>query len=244
MIEGRDLLFFGGDWDRFPSGFQQIADLLARRNRVLWVGSVSIRRPRLQMYDFKRIKGRITDLISKRNPEAGDSILAANIHPVVIPLYDAPGIRKINDALVRSVLLKKMKELDFKNVISFPSTPMVAGIVGTLGESSSHYFCMDDYTQYDSVYRCTGLMEKEILEKVDSSFALSEPLLQTRQAKTGENHYLPMGVEIEHFTRPRNSIPIELQSVKKPIAGFFGQLGTYVDIDLIVRRHIPMSPLL
>ena len=74
-----------------------------------------------------------------------------------------------------------------------------------------------------------------MLERVDSCFALSEPLLQTRKARTGENHYLPMGVDIEHFNLSANIIPEELQHIKKPIAGFYGQIGSYVDIELIFK---------
>ena len=29
MLEGRDLVIFGGDWNRFPNGFQQIGGILA-----------------------------------------------------------------------------------------------------------------------------------------------------------------------------------------------------------------------
>lgn len=235
MLEGRDLLFFGGDWDRFPNGFQQIAEVLARFNRILWVGSLSIRRPRLHLYDLRRITGRVTHLLSTQSRHPSESALAGNVYPFVIPYYDFPGIRVVNDVLLRTALRTKMKALDFRTVIAFPSTPLVAGLIGTLGESSSHYFCMDDYTQYDGAYRCIGKLEQETLQKVDSCFALSEPLMQTRKAKSGENHYLPMGVDIEHFNQPPGPLPAELSSVRKPIAGFFGQIGTYVDIELILE---------
>lgn len=235
MLEGRDLLFFGGDWDRFQSGVQQIADVLARSNRVLWVGSVSIRRPRFHVYDVRRITGRILDLVNSKRHESHKKILTSEIYPIVIPFYDFYGVKSINDTLLRRVLLKRMTELRFKDVIAFPTTPMVAGLVGTLGESSSHYICMDDYTQYDGAYSCVASLEKTLLERVDSCFALSDPLLQTRKAKTGENHYLPMGVDIDFFTQEGLPLPEELKSIKKPIAGFFGQIGTYVDIDLIAQ---------
>jgi glycosyltransferase involved in cell wall biosynthesis len=78
-------------------------------------------------------------------------------------------------------------------------------------------------------------LEEDILRKVDSCFALSEPLMQTRKVKSGENHFLPMGVDIDLFCQPGLPIPPELHAIKKPIAGFFGQIGSYVDVDLIVQ---------
>jgi glycosyltransferase involved in cell wall biosynthesis len=234
MLEGHDLLFLGSDWGRFPDGFQQIAQLLAKSNRIIWVDSLSMRRPSFQMYDVKRIIGRMIGIFSSTR-KTSESILTGNIHPLIIPFNDLPGIQKVNDILLRSVLRKELKKNNFKNFIVISATPMIANIIGTLGESSSHYFCMDDYTQYDGAYRCLSQLEKNILAKVDSCFALSDPLMQTRKAKSGENHFLPMGVDIEHFNQPQEPLPIELRTVKKPIAGFIGQIGTYVDIDLILE---------
>jgi glycosyltransferase involved in cell wall biosynthesis len=214
---------------------EYIARQLAPSNRILWVGSVSIRSPKLQMYDIQRIIGRVVDLLSARHLQSNEEILAAKVHPFVIPFYDIPGVRQVNDVMLRYVLRKKMKELGFRDVIAFPSTPLVVDIIGTLGESSSHYFCLDDYTQFDGAYRCVGRLEEKILEKVDSCFAVSDQLMQTRKAKSGENHYLPNGVDIDLFSQSERPLPEELKSVKKPIAGFFGQIGSYVDIDLIVQ---------
>ncbi len=235
MIEGRDIIIYGGDWNWFPSVMERFAHQLAPKNRILWIGSVSIRRPRFQMYDVKRIGIRVIDMFSAREPQSNEKILSGKIHPSVIPFYDIPTVKNYNDKTIRSVIKKKMSELGFQNVISLPSTPMVADVIGTMNESSNHYFCLDDYTQYDGVYDCVAPLEKVILKKVDSVFALSEPLQKSRIAASGENHYLPMGVDFEMFKNASKVIPSELALLKKPIAGFFGQIGSYVDIDLIVR---------
>ena len=98
-----------------------------------------------RLNDINRIKDRFAGLFKVRH-ESSREILAANINPIVLPFYDMPGAQKVNDVLIRNVIRKKMKELGFNNIISIPSTPMVAGVIGTLCESSSHYFCMDDDT--------------------------------------------------------------------------------------------------
>ena len=238
MLEGRDLLIFGGDWDWFPSVLQQIAQQLVAKNRILWVGSVSIRRPRLQMYDLRRIIGRLFDPHSSHRHSSSGPLPTAAINPFVLPLYDLPVVRATNDALLRNVLRKRMKQLGFRDIIAFPSTPMVSGIMGQLGESSIHYFCVDDYSQYDGAYRCIPLLEKQLLSKADSCFAVSDPLLKTRTVKSGETHFLPMGVDTDHF-RPFNEPPPgELASMRKPIVGFVGLLGSYVDLDLIMQCAI------
>jgi glycosyltransferase involved in cell wall biosynthesis len=235
MLEGRDLIIFGGDWGWFPSVMEQLAYRLAERNRILWVGSVSIRKPRLRFYDFRRVASRFSRMFSIEHNLHGETVPSAIVHPLVIPLYDIPLIKRLNDRWVRNALLKRIKDLNFRDVIALPSTPMVADVVGSMNESSMHYFCLDDYSQYEGAYTCVQGLEERILEKADSSFALSIPLLQTRRVDSGENHFLPMGVDTDQF-RPLNApLPPELEKLKKPIVGFFGQIGSYVDIDLILQ---------
>src|ERR1041385_8128978 len=229
MLEGRDLLIFGSDWDWFPSIMKHIALNLTSKNRILWVGSVSIRTPRLRMYDVRRTVARMSSFLTANRRSTEGRAPVAEVHPFIIPFYDIRAVRKINDAILRKTLLKRIKELGFRDLVVFPSTPVVAGIIGTLGESSSHYFCVDDYTQYDGAYRSVKSLEEEIIGKVDSCFAVSEPLLNTRKVKSGENHFLPTGVDTDHFCPTNDPTPSDIASVGRPIAGFIGLLGTYVD---------------
>jgi glycosyltransferase involved in cell wall biosynthesis len=187
------------------------------------------------MYDAHRIVRRLGTILFSNQRNPNELQPTAEINPFVIPFYDIPGIKKINDALLRNVLLRRIKDLDFRDFIIFSATPMVVDIIGTLGESSSHYFCLDDYSCYDGAYQCIGQLEGKMLQKVDSFFTLSEPLMQTRRARSGENHYLPMGVDTDLFFPSNEPLPPALESLKRPIVGFFGQIGSYVDIDLIVR---------
>jgi len=56
MLENRDIIVMSGDWNRLnPGCVQRVAVRLAERNRVLWVGGVPIRAPKLQIRDLKRI---------------------------------------------------------------------------------------------------------------------------------------------------------------------------------------------
>jgi glycosyltransferase involved in cell wall biosynthesis len=119
---------------------------------------------------------------------------------------------------------------------------MVAGLIGELGETSSHYFCLDEYSEYDRAYRCIPAMEAKLLESIDAFYALSAPLLESRKARSGENHFFPMGVDTSLFSLDSNApSPPEFARLRRPIVGFFGQIGSYVDIELIVQcaKHYP-----
>jgi len=235
MLEGRDFIMFGGDWDRHPFSLQHIAEVLRHTNRVLWVGGIPIRGPKIQAYDLTRIveKGRKM-LVTSAN--AYDrSIPVPEVHPLFIPFYDIGPVRRWNDRMLRSMLLKKIQQLGFKDYPLLTPNPMIAGVIGTLGESSSHYFCLDNYAANKGAFRILEKLERDILQKVDSCWSLSDSLMRTRIPRSGENHFFREGVNLDHFKRTGGPVPEALQNVPKPIVGYCGLLEWWVDFDLIVR---------
>jgi glycosyltransferase involved in cell wall biosynthesis len=64
---------------------------------------------------------------------------------------------------------------------------------------------------------------------------MSDVLLKSRVPKSGENHFFPEGVDLDHFKVTGGPPPAELAHVKKPIAGYYGLLAPWVDYELIVR---------
>jgi glycosyltransferase involved in cell wall biosynthesis len=236
MLENRDLVILSGDWSPGnPAAVQHIAEVFARRNRILWVSGTPIRTPRMRLYDLRRVADKARKMVGVRgNPGRAPSSVT-EIHPFFLPYYDIPAVRRFNDAILRSAIRASVRELGFSRYLMMPSNPMVAGIVGTCGESSSHYLCIDDYGANDDAFRCLGMLEQEILQKVDSSFSMSDVLMNTRVPRSGENHFFPEGVDLAHFTARGGTPPAGMAGIKKPIAGYFGLLASWVDFELIRR---------
>ena len=46
MMQGQNIICFANDWDADPTSKHQVMKILARSNRVLWVNSIGLRRPR------------------------------------------------------------------------------------------------------------------------------------------------------------------------------------------------------
>lgn len=236
MLESRDLIVLSGDWDRKnPAAVQHVTEVWARRNRVLWVSGTPIRPPRFRMYDLRRIVDKGRKMLGHPRQPGSDPLPVTEIHPFIFPFYDIPAMRRLNDAFLRAAIRTKIRELGFRSYIMIPSNPMVAGIIGTCGESSSHYLCIDDYGANDGAFRSLGDLEKEILQKVDSSFSMSDVLMESRIPKSGENHFFAEGVDLDHFTARGGSPPPEMAGLKKPIVGYFGLLASWVDYELIRR---------
>jgi len=234
VITNRDIIIFSGDWNIFPSTLQHIGQVLAAANRILWVAGLGHRKPKLQVYDFKRIIAKGTRMLTQRYVK-NNSIPVIETHPFVLPYYDTAMIRRFNDRSLRNHLRKKMNELNFHNPIVIVSNPVAAGVIGQLGESSSHYFCVDDYSHFKDSFRSTRSLEQEILEKVDSCFAVSDALVQTRKPKNGKSYFVPQGVDTAHFHPRSTNLPEQIASIQKPVVGFFGLIAPWIDLELIVH---------
>lgn len=234
MIENRDIIVFSSVWNRFPSTVQHIGEVLAKRNRILWVSGLGLRAPKLQLNDFRRIAENIAKLFKHRYGSESN-VPVIEVHPLVLPFYDNSIMRNFNKRHIRTVLLKKMKDLNFRDPVLFPSNPLVSDIVGTLGESSSHYLCVDDYSHFVGTFKSLPAIEKEILNKVDSVFSVADLLVRSRIPKSGRSYFLPQGVDVNHFKPAETPAPPDIASIKKPIVGFFGLVASWIDLKLIVK---------
>ncbi len=240
MLQDRDIVVISGDWNRHPSTVQHIGTVLARNNRLLWVSGISVRSPKFRSYDMRKIADRAFKTVVRRDTPGIPSTVT-ELHSLVLPFYDIGMVRLLNERLLRASILDKMKQLKFSNAVVLPSTPLVADIIGTLGESSSHYLCVDDYSGFDDVFESLPAMERLLLDKVNSCFASSDLLVHTRKPRNGESHYLPQGVDTNHFKQFKDDVPAAMKDIKRPVVGFFGLITTWVDLDLIVRcaQHYP-----
>ena len=233
MLRNRDIIIFADDWGRHPSTPQHLASVLMQGNRILWVNSFGFRAPRLAMYDVKRIVGKITQVLVRSSGHVAPSFNILN--PVIPPFYDNPAIRSVNDRLLLHQVRRAASNLGMQRPVLLFAHPLVAGILGRLGESSSHYLCLDDYRNLPGGYRCAGELEKTVLENVDTVFAVSESLRKSRMPKSGEGHFLPQGIDISHFLDDNGAVAPELEHLPHPIVGFHGLISEWVDVELIAE---------
>lgn len=234
MIQKRDIIIFGDDWGRHPSTIQHIAGILSKYNRILWIGSLGLRSPRFRLYDLRRIFDKIVKVMLRRAGRAGRGNFV-ELHPFILPFYDLKLARWLNKLLLRRKILAKIKEINFSDSILLVSTPVACDLVGELKEKSSHYLCFDDYGRFDESFATLKSMEAEILKRVDGCFAVSDTLLKSRHCTSGENHFLPQGVEWEHFQTASEEVPPLIATLERPIVGFFGLITTWVDVELIYK---------
>ena len=233
MLENKDIIFFSDDWGRYPSTTQHIARILAERNRIIWIGSLGLRKPRVTFSDLVRVIQKLKSMIS-RNNIVNESESISLVHPFVIPLHDSKIVRRINAFFLARKLSKALKKSDFKKPILITSTPIIADLIGQFDEALSIYFCLDDYSLFSGAFKSIGYLELKLMNKIDVVFSISEKLLNTRIPKSGNSIFLPQGVDIDHFTIT-DSKNNNLTESSTKVIGFFGLLSTWVDIDLLVK---------
>ena len=237
MLKDRNIIIFGEDWGRFPSTTQHIGKVLLKYNRVIWIGSLAHRKPNFSLRDVKRVFEKLKNIFKPREKKliVEQPEYPILIHPFIIPLHDFKLVRRINSFLLRRAILKAIKKYKFERPILITSTPVIYDLIGKLGETSSHYFCLDDYSHFDRAFNSLIQMEKELLAKVTSYFAVSQLLLGMKQASSGNNFFLPQGVQTEHFKKNIDTIPEDMKNLKKPVIGFFGLISEWIDLDLITH---------
>ncbi len=236
MLQNRNIIIFGEDWGRFPSTTQYIGKVLLQFNRVMWIGSLAHRKPNFSLKDFIRLAEKLKRMLGfgDDGKTKSEKITPILIYPFIIPFHDNRLIRKINNKLLKRALLNAIKNYNFDNPILITSTPLISKIIGEIGETSSHYFCLDDYSHFDGVFKLLLNSENEMLSRISSCFAVSERLVELKKAKSGNTYFLPQGVLVKHFKRNEENIPFQLRNLNKPVIGFFGLISEWIDLDLMV----------
>jgi len=238
MLEGRDIIVFADDWGGHPSTMQHIGQILARNNRLLWLGSFGLRKATWSMRDVQRAWGKLKRMINPGpRSETGIPMPAkiSHMQPAVLPFHDIRMIRDYNMRLIRHAILREYKRLNFRRPVLLTSSPLIAPLIGSLEESSSHYLCLDDFTLFEGAFACLAPLEQELCARVDSVFSVSEILRRSRIPPSGEGHFFPQGVDTDHFCPLDGPLPEAVAALRKPIIGFFGLVSSWVDVPLLLQ---------
>lgn len=236
MITDRDIIIFNDDWGRYPSTLQHIANILLKNNnRVFWIGSLGLRKPKINLSDLKRALQKIIKVFFKSEKITKKSgIEPILVHPFVLPFHDFQFIRMINKFFITKKIKKTLKKYGSENPIIVTSAPISDFVIGELGETCSIYYCVDDYSSMEGAFKIIPSLEKKLIEKVDGIFAVSDFLYQTRKSNKKNIFLIQQGVELNHFHKIEQ-LADEVKNLKRPVIGFFGLISEWIDLDLIYK---------
>ncbi len=235
MIEGHNIIIFSDDWGRHPFSCQHIMQHFLPDNTVLWVNTIGMRRPRLTMKDLKRSLQKLRSFASKPDNERLPVNLTI-INPPMLPFGNRV-VRSFNRCSVVSAVRQKMHELRMTAPIILTTLPNAGEYLGFFGEELTVYYCVDDFTLWPGVNESLVVeMERRLLERVDL-LACSSGELAAVKCRVGlRTKILPHGVDYDHFSRSASGPMVtisHLANLPKPIVGYFGLLGEWVDLSIL-----------
>ena len=240
VLQGRDIICFADDWDTAPLSKKHLMLRFADRNRVLWVNSIGNRKPAASVHDLKGIAKKLF-AFTKGHRWVQEQLYVFS--PIALPFPGSSIARYINQKAMKWSLGRVCRRLGFEKPISWTFHPAPANVVGCLGEAKVIYHCVDEYSGLSGMDKDAILqLERELMTKCDHVIVSSERLYQTKQPYNKNTFLLTPGVDVVHFRKacdPQTRIPDEIKTLPRPLIGFFGLVGDWVDLDLI--RFLALS---
>ncbi|WP_111978086.1 glycosyltransferase [Algibacillus agarilyticus] len=240
----KHLIVFGEDWGGLPSSTQHFIKHLASDHKIIWVNSIGLRQPNFTLSDVKRVGLKIGALLFKnilkthtQCNETGDkNPFKENItfiNPITIPAPKSKLMRWLARGLLKLQILPQAKKQNFEQPILWLSLATAVDMVGHLNESKVIYYCGDDFSSLAGVdHKTVQQREIELTQKADLIVTASQTLKERFPAH--KTHCIEHGVDIDLFSTPTIKAD-DLPKGNRPIAGFYGSINTWFDIDLLVK---------
>jgi glycosyltransferase involved in cell wall biosynthesis len=229
------IVAFSKDWHEDPTSNHHVLRELARERRVLWLNSIGTRTPKLSSSrDLGKIQRKLKEFT--KGPVNVENDLWV-YSPIALPLHQNEAVRKLNRAILRTTIAVLRRRLQMEDFHLWTFLPNVGDYVGSLGESLSVYYCVDEWSMFSYLDRAqTVAAEEALLRKIDCVFAINQELTAAKKALNDETYLAPHGVDHALFARaldPSTPVPPDIASLPKPVLGFYGTLRDWVDLDLV-----------
>jgi glycosyltransferase involved in cell wall biosynthesis len=241
-MENESIIYFAKEWNQDRTSCDHVFEQLAKSNKVLWVNSITARKPNLaSAHDWKRIVSKLRKCLGGLK-QVG--LTAWVYQPIVIPLPHSKIAQRLNRRLLRWSLRRQARQLEMTHPQLWTFLPTALYIVGQLDESLVVYYCIDAWSEFSFIEGPkTAAMERELVGKADICFATAHSLADNLRPYNANTHVALHGVDYQHFAKalaPDTPVPDDVAHLPKPIVGFFGMIHDWIDLPLVAtvaRKH-------
>lgn len=207
-------------------------------NRVLFVNSIGMRRPRMGHPDFLRRVGKKLRSIARMVRRVEPSLYVFS--PVALPAYGLRTVRRLNALSLRVQVGTVLRVLGMRRPITWIALPTYADLMGCFGARLNVFQVSDKYDAYGEVHDAyVSHAFDRLARESDVVLASSRRLVEMLTPANESTYHVPHGVDYEHFARARDPalpVPEDLQRIARPRLGYVGSLDQVVDYDLL--RHV------
>jgi glycosyltransferase involved in cell wall biosynthesis len=227
------LLVFADDWGRHPSSCQHLVRRLLERHPTYWVNTIGTRKPRLDLATLRR---GLEKVVQWSGRPAAAAALPANLrvlNPRMWPSFSTAFDRRLNRRLLGRPLAALAGALP-EPPVAITTLPVAADLVGVLPVRRWVYYCVDDFAEWPGLDGAAlRRMEADLLRRVDTVVAVSEPL-RDRLARMGrESHLLTHGVDPGYWVRPSRAGVPSLDGLERPLVVFWGVVDRRMDLGFV-----------
>src|SRR5580692_2181636 len=235
-LAGECIVCFAGEdwWYHHPHSKNHLLKRYARRNKVLFVNSISMGLPSMSNPDFfLKIRRKLKSYTRwlRKVPEG-----LWVITPVNLPLYGSRIGRWLNRILLVAQLRAAMLLLQMSRPILWVAIPTAAEMTGHLGEKLLLYQVSDKYDANEDSALSGQVIRKydrELKEAADVVLYSGRKLF--REATEPNRYFLEQAVDFEHFSGLRAEAAPELAHIPHPILGYFGSMDYVMDTELMAE---------
>jgi glycosyltransferase involved in cell wall biosynthesis len=235
-LEGESIVCFAGEdwWYHHPHSKNHLLKRYARRNKVLFVNSISMGLPSMANPDFfLKIRRKLRSYIRwlRKVPE-GLWVMT----PVNLPFYGSRLGRWLNRVLLVAQLRVAMLLLRMSRPILWVAIPTAAEMAGRLGEKLLLYQVSDKYdANEDSALSARVIREYDRRLKDAADVVLYSGRKLFSEATEPHRFFLEQAVDFEHFSHLEGKPAPELAGIPHPILGYFGTMDYVMDTELMAE---------
>ena len=250
MLTNRDIIIVGIQaWDiEIGSNCKNIAEELAKYNRVLYVNSPLDRITMFRERRSERIRKRI-NIVKRGKPEIVEiSPNLWNVFPAAIiesinwigssRMFDR--INWINNKRFARQIKLAADKLGFKDIVIFNDSDMFRSfyLKDFLKPETYIYYTRDNLIAVDYWKKQGIRLEALHMKKADLVVANSTYLASLARKFNPNSFYVGQGCDVSLFDSSLASVvPVDIQPIKKPIIGYIGALLS-LRLDIQVLEHI------
>jgi len=236
-LNGSSIVCVGfADWNTENwTNQQHLMSRLARKNKVLFIESLGLRKPTVSARDLRRMARRLWRGFRPLSERNGVHILS----PLVIPYHGNRWIQRINALLLKRAVGKAVRRLGLEGPILWGYVPQALTLVELLQPSLVVYHCVDDIAAHGRIdSRAFARAEERFLARADLVIASSPPLAKRLRPLAGNVRLMPNVADTDLFATALDAGPVDsaLDALPRPRIVFVGAISAVkVDLELLVE---------
>lgn len=239
MLKDQKIICFAPSdyWTMNPSCTTHIMSKLSKHNKILYINPFSsdIARAKKQGL-FTRISRKAKSLAKfLKKPKKNLYVFS----PLFLPLQGSPFFDTINNFFLKLQLKIVSTCLGMSHPVLWIENLRAAEAIEWFAPNLVVYHVSDlfSHSSYLADKKLLSQRDRIISQKSDILICVSQKLYEIKLKNYPNVYYLSHGVDFQAFANAAENPPLildELFRIKKPIAGYFGTLTDFNDIELLV----------